>query len=97
MRGPGKAPSGASSSRASCCKANSRVASSLMWLWEAVTMSTRRSAVNALLCPEIVNTRRATTMAVARFGPPPATAAQAPRHCGGTWLRNGGLKRVIMR
>src|SRR6187549_79709 len=37
MRGPGTAPSGASSSsrRASCCKANSRVASSFMWLWEA--------------------------------------------------------------
>ena len=22
---------------------------------------------------------------------PPATAAQAPRHCGGTWLRKGGM------
>jgi hypothetical protein len=26
-----------------------------------------------------------------RFGPPPATAAQAPRHCGGVEVRNGGL------
>ena len=48
------------------------------------------------LCPEIVNTTRATTIAVARFGPPPATAAQAPRHWGGIALRKGGLKRVIM-
>ena len=63
----------------------------------AVTTSTRRRAVKARLGPEIVNTSRATTMAVARFGPPPATAAQAPRHCGGTWLRKGGMKRVIMR
>ncbi len=82
MSGPGTAPSGASSSsrRASCCKPNSSVASSFMWLCTAVTMSMRRSAVKARLCPLIVNTRRATTMAVARFGPPPATAAQAPRH-----------------
>ena len=63
----------------------------------AVTTSMRRSAVKARLCPLIVNTSLATTMAVARFGPPPATAAQAPRHCGGTWLRKGGLKRVITR
>ena len=93
MRGPGTAPSGACSSsrRASCCKANSRVASSFMWLWEAVTMSTRRRAVKARLCPEIVNTSLVTTTAVARLGPPPATAAQAPRHCGGTWLRKGGV------
>ncbi|MDF2973035.1 MAG: hypothetical protein K0R61_3485 [Microvirga sp.] len=36
---PGKAPSGASSSsrRASCCKPNSSVASSFMWLCTAVT------------------------------------------------------------
>ena len=40
--------------------------------------------------PVIVNTRRATTIAVARFGPPPATAAQAPRHCGGTGCGKAG-------
>ena len=40
----------------------------------------RRRAVNARLCPLIVKTNLATTIAVARFGPPPATAAQAPRH-----------------
>jgi len=63
----------------------------------AVAMSMSRSAVKARLDPEIVNTNLATTMAVARFGPPPATAAQAPRHCGGTSLRKGGLKRMTMR
>jgi len=62
-----------------------------MWLCEAVTTSMSRSAVKALLAPLIVNTRRATTIAVARFGPPPATAAQAPRHCGGVEVRNGGV------
>jgi len=51
----------------------------------------RRSAVKARLCPLIVNTNLATTMAVARFGPPPATAAQAPRHCGGAAVQNGGV------
>src|SRR4051794_31452021 len=55
-----------------------------------------RSAVKARLCPLIVNTRRATTTAVARFGPPPATAAHEPLHCVGTWLRKGGINRVIM-
>jgi len=47
--------------------------------------------VKALLAPLIVNTNLATTMAVARFGPPPATAAQAPRHCGGVAVRKGGV------
>src|SRR3954468_11029289 len=80
-----------SSRRASCCNANSSVASSFMWLCEAVTTSMSRSAVKARLAPEIVSTRRATTMAGWRFAPPPATAPQAPRHCGGTWLRKGGV------
>ena len=53
MSGPGTAPSGASSSsrRASCCKPNSSVASSFMWLCEAVTTSMSRRAVKARLCP----------------------------------------------
>ena len=46
--------------------------------------------------PAIVNTSLVTTTAVARLGPPPATAAHAPRHCGGVAVRNGGTKRVIM-
>src|SRR5215207_10385969 len=97
IKGPGTSGASSPSRRASCCKPNSSVASSLRWLCTAVTRSMRRRAVNARLCPEIVNTNLATTIAVARFGPPPATAAQAPRHCGGTWLRKGGVKRVIMR
>ena len=47
--------------------------------------------MKALLAPLIVNTSLATTMAVARFGPPPATAAQAPRHCVGVAVRKGGV------
>src|SRR3954451_15301187 len=96
--GPGKAPSvwSSASRRASCCRAYSSMASSLRCRCVAVTRSMRRRAVKARIGPEIVNARRATAMAVARFGPPPATAAQAPRHCGGLSVRKGGFTRMIM-
>ena len=50
----------------------------------------KRRAVKARLGPLIVNTNLATTIAVARFGPPPATAAQAPRH----WGDRGAERRI---
>src|SRR3954466_5578365 len=93
--GPGKAPSvwSSPSRRASCCRAYSSIASSLRCRCVAVTRSMRRKAVKARIGPDIVNASRATVMAVARFGPPPATAAQAPRHWGGLSVRKGGLTR----
>ena len=43
----------------------------------------RRSAVKARLSPQIVNTNPRYDDGGGAVGPPPATAAQAPRHCGG--------------
>src|SRR4051794_35801457 len=55
-----------------------------------------RKVVKPRMGPKIVTPSRATAIAVARFGPPPATAAQVPRHCGGRSVRKGGLRRLML-